>query len=157
VSAANPPGGAAPPGAIRLEFTVDLAAPPDDAFAAVTEAARLERWFCDEAACEPGAGGRLRFAWRRPDSSPQPYEGRWTAWDPPRSAAYRGGHSGYPGGNAGAIRLELAATAGGTRLVVINDLPDRSDYVPIAERYRAAWPRALARLARHVAEPRRHP
>lgn len=154
--AASAAGAVAPGEAIRLEFTADLATSVADAFAALTEAARLERWFCDEAGSEPRAGGVLRFAWKRPGSSPQPYVGRWIEWDPPRLASYAGGHSGYPGGDAGHIRLELEPAGDGARLHVTHALPNRPEYAPIAERYRDAWPRAIARLARHV-EPQGRP
>lgn len=133
-----------------LRFETRFAAPPARVFAALTHAAHLARWFCDEAESQPHAGGRLMLRWTRPNSSPQPYEARWTAFDPPRACAFRGGHSGYPHGDAGAIRFTLTESDGGTRLETEHEFPSGDEYAPIANRYLEAWPRALARLQTYL-------
>jgi uncharacterized protein YndB with AHSA1/START domain len=48
----------------RIERTVELAQPPDMAWAALTTAEGLGAWFGDEAAIDlrPGGGGQLRWA-----------------------------------------------------------------------------------------------
>ncbi len=135
---------------LRLEYRTELAAPPARVFAALTEGAELLRWFCDRAASAPIPGGRLTLSWDGPDASERPFEGHWVVLRKPGSCAYEGGHAGYPDGYAGRVGFELAPVAGGTVLITRHLLPARPDYEPIAERYRAAWPRALARLAAYL-------
>lgn len=135
---------------ITLRFSTRFAAPAARVFAALTHGHHLERWFCDTAESEPHAGGRLMFRWMRPGSSEQPYEARWTAFDPPRACAFRGGHSGYPHGDAGAIRFTLTDTGDGTLLESEHEFPPGDEYAPFVERYRDAWPRALARLQTYL-------
>jgi uncharacterized protein YndB with AHSA1/START domain len=136
---------------VLLEFRTELGAPPEHVFAALTEGPRLARWFCDEAESTPSAGGRLTLRWNRPGASAQAFEGRWVVFEKPMSCAYDGGHSGYPDGYAGRVGFELAAGGPGTVLITRHRLPQRLDYEPIAESYRGAWPRALARLGGYLA------
>lgn len=143
-------GAVDPAATIRLEWSLALEAPRPRVFAALTEARHLERWFCDEAACEPGEGGAIELRWRRPGSSAEPFRGRWVAWSPPERVAYRGGHPGYPDGDSGRVEYALAEVGGATRLDVVHELPARSDYEPIAARYRDVWPRTLARLVSYL-------
>ena len=139
--------------AIVLEFHDRLAAPPEQVFAALTEPDRLARWFCDRAESASGEGGRLVLDWDRPGASPEPFIGRWVEFHPPSACAYEGGHAGYPDGYAGRVAFEISAHGAGAALVTRHSLPQRADYEPIAARYRAAWPRALARLAALLASP----
>ena len=136
---------------ILLEFRNEFAAPPARVFAALTEAEHLAHWFCDQAESDAAVGGRVTMRWTRPDSSPQAFEGRWAVFQAPLSCAYDGGHTGYPDGYAGRVGFELHAGDRGTVLITRHRLPQRLDYEPIAERYRGAWPRALARLATYLA------
>lgn len=135
---------------LLLEFRTELPAPPASVFAALTEAQHLSRWFCDEAESDPAGGGRLTLRWTRPGASPQPFEGRWVVFQPPRSCAFDGGHAGYPDGYAGRCGFELAAHGDGTVLITRHRLPAQAEYEPIAEVYRGAWPRALARLVAYL-------
>lgn len=137
-----------------LEFVVSLKAPPARVFAALTGARHLEGWFCDEAVVEPGVNGRIVMRWTGPRSSPQAYEAFWQEWDPPRACAFTGGHSGYPDGHAGRIEYEVTDDAGDARLRVRHAMPDQPEYEPIADRYRAAWPKALERLRGYLAPVR---
>jgi uncharacterized protein YndB with AHSA1/START domain len=132
---------------ILLEFRSEFSAPPARVFAALTEADHLARWLCDDADSEAMVGGRVTLRWSGPDASSQPFEGHWVVFQRPLSCAFDGGHSGYPDGNAGRVGFELAAGGPGTVLITRHRMPQRPDYEPIAERYRGAWPRALARLA----------
>ncbi|MGH7731358.1 MAG: SRPBCC family protein [Candidatus Eiseniibacteriota bacterium] len=136
---------------ILLEFRTEIAAPPGRVFAALTEAEDLVRWFCDEAESQPAPGGRLTLRWVRPGPSPVPFEGRWVVFEAPSSCAYDGGHAGYPDSYAGRVGFEVAPGGPGTVLITRHRLPHRLDYEPIAEAYRQAWPRALARLSEYLA------
>jgi uncharacterized protein YndB with AHSA1/START domain len=136
---------------VLLEFRTELVAPPAQVFAALTEGPRLARWFCDEAESILTAGGRLTLRWNRPGASAQAFEGRWVVFQKPMSCAYEGGHSGYPDGYAGRAGFELAPLGSGAVLITRHRLPARPDYEAISAIYRAAWPRALARLAQYLA------
>ena len=133
-----------------LEFRCELGALPERVFASLTEADPLARWFCDQAASHATPGGKLSLRWNGPGASDQAFEGRWVVYNPPVACAYEGGHAGYPDGYAGRVGFELAPLGGETMLIVRHRLPGRADYESIAERYRAAWPRALERLALYL-------
>jgi uncharacterized protein YndB with AHSA1/START domain len=62
------------------EHEITIAAPPDEVWRAITEAAELTRWFPVTAGVEPGAGGTITYGW------PPDFEGSCAivAWDPPR-------------------------------------------------------------------------
>jgi uncharacterized protein YndB with AHSA1/START domain len=134
-----------------LVFTLPLAAPRARVFAALTEARHLERWFCDAAESEPGAGGRLVLRWNRADGTGPAFEARWLEWAPPAHVAFRGGHAGYPNRDAGLVRFALVADGAGTRLDVRHEFPDQAEYEARAREWAGAWPRALARLAGFLA------
>ena len=134
-----------------LEFRTEIDAPIERVFAALTEGPELARWFCDYAESLPSPGGRMLMRWERAGSSLQSFEARWLVLNVPTSCAYEGGHSGYPDGYAGRIGFELARRGGETILFTRHRLPARPDYEPIADTYRAAWPRALDRLVQHLA------
>ncbi len=136
--------------ALTLEWTIGLAPRAERVFAAITEARHLEHWFCDAARCEPGVGGAILLRWSRAGSSAEPFEGAWTAWSPPVLAAYAGGHDGYPDRHAGTVTFALEDADGAPRLTVRHAFPPRAEYEPIADRYRDAWPRALARLTAYL-------
>lgn len=150
----NQPTAGPPRPEIVLAFDEELTAPPERVFPMCTRGDLLATWFCDEATSEPHPDGSLVMRWHRPGASSQPYVARWVEWDPPHRCAFEGGHSGYPGGYAGRVEIAIAPAAAGSRLSVRHRMPDTPDYLPIAERYRGAWPRALARL-RSGFEPRR--
>jgi uncharacterized protein YndB with AHSA1/START domain len=134
----------------ELAFDVLLAVPPARVFAAITEAGDLRRWFCDTCESEPRVNGRLLMRWAREGSSRELFEARWVQFEPPLRAGFQGGHVGYPGGNAGTVWFELAAETTGSRLCVRHELPTLQGYETLIEPWRSAWPRALARLKRHV-------
>jgi len=134
-----------------LRFTTVLLAPPPDVFLALTEAEHLQRWFCDRATSAGGVGGRVTFRWTRPGASADAYEGQWDVFDAPHACAYSGGHAGYPNGDAGRIAFRLEPDGPGTRLHTTHTFPPNPEYGPIADRYDAAWRRALERLGHHLA------
>jgi uncharacterized protein YndB with AHSA1/START domain len=135
-----------------LAYELPLAAPLARVFAVLTEADHLSRWFCDEAEVEQGVGGRIVMRWHRPGAVP--YAGRWVEFDPPRACAHEGGNHAYPDGYSGRVGFTLAPGAGGgTRLSILHQLPARAEYEPFIERYRGAWPRAIARLEAYLSLP----
>lgn len=131
---------------ILLEFRHEFFAPPALVFAALTRADQLACWMCDAAESESMVGGRLTLRWNGAGASAEPFRGHWVVYRPPFSCAFDGGHAGYPDGNAGRVGFEIAPGGTGTVLITRHRLPQRPDYEPIAETYRGAWPRALARL-----------
>jgi uncharacterized protein YndB with AHSA1/START domain len=139
-----------------LVFSFAFAADAGTVFDALTDATRLERWFCDRAQSEARTLGRLAFTWTRADAPAETWEGRWTLVDRPRACVYEGGHAGYPDGYAGRVRFALAPQGARTRLEVTHQFPARAPWAPFVARYRDAWPRALARLQRHL-EPKDAP
>lgn len=140
-----------------LRFVSTFAAPAELVFAALTEARHLERWFCDACECEPRPGGRLVLRWSHAGSSAEPFEACWLEFAPPLSAAYQGGHAGYPNGDAGTVGFKLARAGEGTRLEVRHELPSAGEYAAQRHAWSEAWPRALARLTGYLVpaeEPR---
>ena len=133
-----------------LAFDVALATTPERVFAALTDAHELAHWFCDVCESEPRANGRLVLRWTRPGSSREAVVARWVEFAPAARAAFQGGHAGYPNGDAGTVWFSLVASASGTRLQVRHELPDADGYEAMIEPWRAAWPRALARLESHL-------
>lgn len=135
-----------------LAFGVAFAAPPGRVFAALTEAGHLERWFCDAAESETLVNGRLVLRWTREGSSREPFVARWVEFESPERAAFQGGHVGYPEGNAGTVWYTVEAAAdGGTWLQLAHELPAGEAHEKLVAGWRAAWPRALDRLAAYLA------
>lgn len=64
----------------RAESSVEIDAPPERVWQALTEAAELERWFPLEARVEPGEGGSVWMSWKNEFAG----EARILVWDPPR-------------------------------------------------------------------------
>jgi uncharacterized protein YndB with AHSA1/START domain len=145
-----------------LTYTLTLAAPPERVFAALTEARDLEHWFCDRCTSEPGAGGRLVMRWERAAAPGPAYEARWLVWNPPDPArpgarvSFRGGHAGYPNGDAGTISFGLTSDLAGTRLALLHEIPPGDAFAPLRREWEQAWPRALARLEKLLSPPPPH-
>ncbi len=133
-----------------LEFRLDVAAPRERVFAALTEARHLSRWFCQRAESEPSLAGRLVLEWTGPAASEEPFAGRWVQFDPHEACAWQGGHRGYPGGDSGTVLFELVALSEGTQVRVRHTFPDDPAYAPFVATYQDAWPRALRRLSDHL-------
>ena len=141
---------------IVLEFASRLAAPQSQVFATLTEADRLTRWFCDRAESEPRAGGSIVLGWTLADVMDRPFTGKWTSFVPVETCAYRGGHAGYPGDDAGLVEFVLQPgfhdvalnekPLCSTALIVRHTFPDGPDFESFVATYATAWPRALARL-----------
>lgn len=133
-----------------LEYDQLIDAPAARVFAALTEGWQLASWFCDGCESEPRPGGRLVMRWNRPDASREDFVATWQRFEPRLAASFRGGHAGYPDGDAGLVEFTLIPSADRTHLWVRHRMPDTAAYDSIAERYRSAWPRAIARLDQHL-------
>jgi uncharacterized protein YndB with AHSA1/START domain len=138
---------------MELAFELELEVSPHRVFAAVTESRHLERWFCDACESEPEDGGRLTMRWHRRRTQVWPYEATWIDYEPPTRCTCRGGHEGYPGGNAGDITFIVRPNGSGATLEVRHALPDDSAYEPYARTFRDDWPRALDRLRGYLSPP----
>jgi uncharacterized protein YndB with AHSA1/START domain len=133
-----------------LEFSAQLPTRPERLWALLTEGAHLDHWFCDIAESVPERGGLLMMRWTGPNATRQAFVGRWAQFEPHTRCAFEGGHDGYPAGDAGRVTYALASADPGTTLRVTHTFPDAPEYVAIADRYRAAWPRVLERLDHYV-------
>jgi uncharacterized protein YndB with AHSA1/START domain len=138
------------PAHAALEFSAQFPLSSERLWPLLTESAHLEKWFCDEAESVPGCGGRLTLRWRGANATPEVFVGRWVRFEPHTCCSFEGGHDGYPAGGAGLVMYSLTANTGTAMLHVTHTFPDAPEYASIAERYRAAWPRAIERLARLV-------
>jgi uncharacterized protein YndB with AHSA1/START domain len=72
-----------------FDMALDIEAPPEDVWTALTEAGELTRWFPLSAAVTPGAGGTMRWAW----DEAWPWTFRIDAWEPARRLRLL--HQGY--------------------------------------------------------------
>jgi uncharacterized protein YndB with AHSA1/START domain len=100
---------------VRREIT--LPAPPDDVWAALTEADRLEEWFANEVELDPRPGGEGTFRW---DDGEERHavvelveEGRRLLFD----------WSDDEAGVSSTVDFTLEEVADGTRLVVVESSP----------------------------------
>jgi uncharacterized protein YndB with AHSA1/START domain len=64
----------------KFEMAIDLAASPDEVWAALTDPYELVRWFPLQAEVHPGAGGEVRWAW----GTQFDWRTRIDAWEPGR-------------------------------------------------------------------------
>lgn len=99
---------------------VELAAPPEEVFQMFVDPVRLVRWIGRAAELEPRPGGRFRF-----EIEPGQYcEGEYVELDPPRALEVSWGWTdpffNLPPGSS-RVRVELAPSAGGTRLRLTHD------------------------------------
>src|SRR2546429_980146 len=83
------------------EHEIEIEAPIEAVWRAVTDADELTRWFAESAGITPGEGGTYRVSWGEGLES----QSRITAWEPPRRLRLVGG----PGGDAGDEVWQLTA------------------------------------------------
>ncbi len=99
---------------------VELAAPLEEVFQMFVDPAQLIRWIGRAAELEPRPGGRFRF-----EIEPGQYcEGEYVELDPPHALEVSWGWTdpslNLPPGSS-RVRVELAPSAGGTRLRLTHD------------------------------------
>lgn len=109
---------------------------PDDLWQALTDPARLARWFGAAADVEPGVGGSIALRW---DGADQWVRGEITEWDPPRTLSYGWR---FPGEDESYVRFELEPRGEGTLLHLVH-----RRLGPAGSGYGAAWHAYLDRLA----------
>ena len=141
------------------EHEIEIEAPIEAVWRAVTDADELTRWFAESAGITPGEGGTYRVSWGEGLES----QSRITAWEPPRRLRLVGG----PGGDAGDEVWQLTAeqpiveewtleARGDVTVLRLVDsgIPDSPDWDGFYEGTRAGWDMTLLGL-RHYLE--RHP
>ncbi len=64
----------------KVERTIEIAAPVETVWKALTDPQEITRWFCFESSVEPGVGGTIRYSWGAP------WDGvsRIEVWEPNR-------------------------------------------------------------------------
>ena len=113
-----------------VEREIEIPAPPDEVWEALTEPARLEEWFATEAELDPREGGEGVFRWGDGDErravvrEAEPGERLALDWD-----------------DGGSVVLELAETDGGTRVRVVET---SADFGTALELHALAWAHATA-------------
>ncbi|MBK8005636.1 MAG: SRPBCC domain-containing protein [Gemmatimonadetes bacterium] len=105
-----------------VERSVDIAAPAEAVWSALTQAAAIERWFdaIDDVTFEAHPGGRVAFR----DPAFGEVEGTVTAWEPVTRLAVEFRQN-WPR----LLEYRLTPVAGGTRLAVV-----QRDFGPVRER-----------------------
>jgi uncharacterized protein YndB with AHSA1/START domain len=136
-----------------LEAAVEIAAPVEAVWKALTEARELTRWFPLEAKTTPGKGGSIWVSWGPPFEGTEEIE----IWEPPRRL--RTSWPWGPGGRAPAIRLavdyRLEGKGGGTTLRLVHSgFGAGADWDEEYDSVRRGWRHELRGL-RHYLE--RHP
>lgn len=131
--------------------TIDISAPVEKVWAAVTEPEHISRWFGRAEITGSGAGAVGTLTW--PGNAPIPL--RVEAFDAPRSVAYRWSNDDALGAapatldeeHSTVFTLTLEPIPGGTRLTVVETGFDRtSDPVANLESHRQGWDGELDKL-----------
>jgi uncharacterized protein YndB with AHSA1/START domain len=120
--------------AVRLERY--LSDPPAIVWQAITDREQLRSWFPSDVVVDGGrweVGAAITFAFA-PDAVDLTLTGEVLAVDEPNALAFSWGEE--------ILRFELSAESGGTRLVLIDELPAGA-----AARNAAGWENCLDRLA----------
>lgn len=124
---------------------IEIDAPVERVWRALTEARELERWFPLEAEVEPGSDGRIWMSWGNEF-------GAWSAvrvWDPPRHL----GVAWEMGGDAPAqvTDYHLEGRSGRTHLrVVTSGFPADASWDDMVEGTRLGWAFELAQLKQYL-------
>lgn len=141
-------GGADRAGATRsAEGSVEIDAPPERVWRALTEAAELERWFPLEARVEPGEGGSIFMSWKNEYAG----ESEILVWDPPRHLRTSWGAP-DEGGPAQVTDYYIEGRKGGGTIlrVVTSGFPTDSSWDDWVEGTRKGWRFELESLRRYL-------
>jgi uncharacterized protein YndB with AHSA1/START domain len=136
----------------RIERTVELAAPPDKVWAALTTAEGLSAWFGDEATIDLRPGGAARMTWAAEGFTARM---RVERVEEPRVFGYTWGIYGLPQDDPRRTYVEftLEPRGAGTRLTVVEtgfaQLPDGA-YRTAFEGNTEGWAKELGELAAYL-------
>lgn len=126
------------------EGRIEIDAPAERVWRALTEAAELERWFPLEAKVEAGEGGRIWMSWGNEF-------GEWSeiqAWDPPR---YLRTSWAFGGGAVQVTEYRLEEEGGRTAVrVVTSGFPEDASWDDMVEGTRLGWLFELHQLKHYV-------
>jgi len=92
----------------KLEFVLEIDAPPEEVWKALTEADQITRWFCPDARVEPGEGGSIWISWGPGMEAASPIR----IWEPGRHL--------QTGSSPKVIDYFLEAKGGGTVLRLVH-------------------------------------
>ncbi len=134
-----------------VEAEIEIDAPPEVVWRALTDARELERWFPLEARVEPGEGGSVFMSWKNE------YQGdsRITVWEPGRHLQITWGFSDDENALTQFTDFWLEGEKGRTVLrVVTSGFPNDPSWDEWYEGTRQGWAYELASLKRYL---ERHP
>lgn len=138
----------------RIAEQIEISAPPERVFAALTEPTQLLAWWGDRTSypsthwqLDPRVGGTWLSRWRAPDGQSFALGGEIIAFDPPRLLAYTWWDERYPGLPLTTVRYELTPTAIGTHVAMTHEGFDavRADF----DDYNGGWSTVLRKLRAH--------
>jgi uncharacterized protein YndB with AHSA1/START domain len=127
----------------------NLAAPPDRVFAALTDPARLTRWFTEHADLGGGLGGRYRFWGRHTLGCPTPEDARQTItrFESGKALGFR-----WPlYGCETEVSITVAAEGEGSRLALRHRIDGQLPMPRARELIDDHWRLAFGNLAAHLA------
>lgn len=143
----NQPSPAGP--AVRIQRW--LPAPPEEVFAAWTEAESLKQWLCPGTASVPAAeldvrvGGRFRIVMRDRGRDHE-HTGEYREVNPPARLVFTW-CSPATGGAESLVTIELRAEKSGTQMYLVHErLPDST----AAERHQKGWESIATKLEAHL-------
>jgi len=139
-----------------IEKTIDIQAPAQDVWRALTDADELVRWFPLEAEVTPGVGGKIRMHWDDCAGG----EGTIDAWEPNRLLRTSHGMPAPDGGIRIVTEFTLESRAGTTRLRLVHfGFGEDSEWDHLYDGTIRGWDFELRGLRhyleRHKGEPRR--
>lgn len=134
-----------------VEASIEIDAPPEAVWRALTDARELERWFPLEARVEPGEGGTLFMSWKNEYQA----ESRITVWDPGRHLQITWGFTDEEREITQFTDYHVEGAKGRTVLrVVTSGFPKDPSWDAWYEGTRQGWAFELASLKRYL---ERHP
>lgn len=133
----------------ELRMEIEIGAPPEAVWKALTEGEELSRWFPPEARVTPGVGGKVFLSWGPGCEG----EGPIHLWEPGRRFGWQ-----EKGEQTIAVEWEIEATAGGTRVRLVQsgfgDEDTWDDYIDALER---GWAYFLHNLGHYLEHHRGKP
>ncbi len=130
-----------------LEAGVEIAAPIEEVWRALTDAEELTRWFPLEARVEPGPGGKVWLSWQNEYQD----ESAITIWEPPRHLRTTWGAP--PGGEPVELAVDYHLEARGGRTVlrlVHSGFPDDPSWDGWFDGTRLGWTYELLSLKHYL-------